>query len=160
MTPIRTCLAAFALALAPLAVCAEEAAHVAEHDGIRALHGWTRATTRDTALVFVEIENNRQGPVTLTGLTTDIAADARLAGFRLSGRDAAYEELPAIVLDPGARIALEPEGAAFVLTGLRAPLLDGTHFDATLLFGDVTLPFEIEVLDANARQHGHAGHAH
>lgn len=117
---------AFAAAVGVLsdAAAAENAAHLAERDGLRVLHGWARATTGDDAMIFADVENRRAGPAVLTGLRTDVAASATLVGTRLSGGGTeALSEIVAdpgaeLYLDPGAELYLEPGGVGFLLSGL------------------------------------------
>lgn len=151
-------LAVVTTALFSGAASAEEANHIAEVDGVRVLHAWTRETDGDTALEFAEIQNTRSEPVTLTGLETDIAEMAQLVGLRLSGDG--FEDVPGVTLDPGAELDLTPDGLAIRLDGLARPLKHETHFDARSLFGAESVAVEVEVLDSTATVHGHAGHGH
>ncbi|MEL6584812.1 MAG: hypothetical protein AAFQ36_13355, partial [Pseudomonadota bacterium] len=58
-----------------------EASHVAEGEGLRLLHGWTRATHGSDVIVFVEVENEGADVLHLHGAESDIAESAKLVGY-------------------------------------------------------------------------------
>lgn len=137
-----------------------DTAHLSTMGDLRLLHGWTRATTDDTALIFVEIENTGETPVTLTGGASELAEGAALVGFTLVGGAPSYPELPALPVAPGIEMVLAPQGVALRLDGLSRDLAEGDSFDVTLAFAEAEVELTVEVEAADATQHGHAGHAH
>lgn len=139
---------------------ASDDAHLTTMGDVRLLHGWTRATGGDTALVFVEIENTGDTPVTLTGGTADLADSAVLVGFTLEDGTPVYPELPALPVAPGTEMVLAPQGVALRLDGLSRELAEGDSFDLTLAFSEAEVELTVEVEAADATQHSHAGHAH
>lgn len=139
---------------------ASDSAHLSTMGDVRLLHGWTRATSADTALVFVEIENTGTAPVTLTGGATDLAESTALVGFTLEAGKPSYPELPALPVAPGTEMVLAPQGVALRLGGLSRDLVEGESFDLTLAFAETEVALTVEVEAADAMQHGHAGHAH
>lgn len=153
---------ALCLAVSPLASMAENdhSDHVSHLDGLRALHAWTRATDDDHALLFVELENKGDQAVTLTGGESDIAASAQLVGFRMTDGQGGYAPIPMVPIAPGAELVLAPEALALHLDGLARSLVEGDSFEAELEFDAGHLVIHVEVEAENARQHGHAGHAH
>ncbi|EPX85293.1 copper chaperone PCu(A)C [Salipiger mucosus] len=134
--------------------------HLSEGAGLRALHAWTPATTSDTAMVYVELENITAEPVTLDGAETGLAETAHLVGFELKNGEAVYTVLPPMPLAPGREMHLEPEGMAIRLTGLARGLAEGETFEMHLetSLGEIGLFVSVEA--ANAGHHGHAGHTH
>ncbi|KAF0282838.1 copper chaperone PCu(A)C [Spiribacter roseus] len=150
--------------LVGLSVHADEHGHEDDHlstaDDVRLLHGWTRATTADNALVFVEIENTGSTPVTLSGGAAELAESAALVGFTLTDGKPSYPELPGLPVAPGTQMVLAPQGVALRLDGLSRDLTEGDRFDLTLDFAETEAELTVEVEAADATQHGHAGHAH
>lgn len=134
--------------------------HLATVGDVRLLHGWTRATGDDTALIFVEIENSGEEPVTLTGGASDLAEAAALVGFTTVDGESAYKELPALPVAPGTEMVLAPKGVALRLDGLSRDLAKGDSFEVVLSFAHAEVKLIVEVEAANATQHSHAGHAH
>jgi copper(I)-binding protein len=139
---------------------ASDDAHLSTMGDVRLLHGWTRATGADTALVFVEIENTGTMPVTLTGGAAELAESAALVGFTLEDGTPVYSELPALPVAPGTEMVLAPQGVALRLDGLSRDLAEGDSFDLTLAFAEAEVELTVEVEAADATQHSHAGHAH
>lgn len=133
--------------------------HLTEIDDLRIVHAWTRATTADHALVFMEIENTGE-PAMLTGAETPLAERATLVGFRMTEAGGVYETLPQLPVAKGTELALAPEGLALRLDGLSAPLAEGDVVPVKLHFGTTSAEVSAEVEAADARQHSHAGHAH
>jgi periplasmic copper chaperone A len=138
----------------------EDADHVAEGAGLRALHGWTRATRDGTALVFVELSNTSGGMVRVTGAESGIAARAELVGFRLEQGRETWSPVGAIDLGPDESVDLAPFGLAILLEGLTTPLEQGDTLDVDLLTAEGALAIAVEVEAADATQHSHAGHNH
>ncbi|WP_308917263.1 copper chaperone PCu(A)C [Jannaschia sp. LMIT008] len=150
-----------AAALAPLAATAEDGHddHLAELDGLRAVHAWTRATDATETLIFVEIQNEGEVAVTLEGAHAD-GLDATLVGFRLQDGSPVYEPVDAVPVAPGRELHLEPDGLAIRLTGLSTPLAEGEEMEMELVtsLGEIEIHVEVEAADAIA--HSHAGHNH
>lgn len=158
---------AFAAALACLATNPAIAAdghdhsgHLAELDGVRVLHAWTRATSEKSALVFMEIENTADHDVTLTGAECEDAASAELVGFVLKDGTRTYEALPSVPLRPGRELHLEPDALAIRLNGLTRKLAEGEDLDIEVEFDIGHIMTEVEIGAANAAHHSHAGHQH
>lgn len=134
--------------------------HVAEIDGVRAVHAWANATAGSTVLVFVDIENGSEETVTLLGAQADIAASAQLVALENVGGELRYTPIPQMPIAAGTRIVLAPNGLAVQLSGLSDNLVQGGHFEVTLVFDGAELPIVVEIESASATQHSHAGHAH
>lgn len=134
--------------------------HLSEIAGLRVVHGWTNATRQDSILIFMDLENKGSEPVVLTGAETDIAAQAKLVGFRLVDGITVYETLPSVPLAAGRNMVLAPNGLAIELTGLSGHLHAGDYFDIELHTSLGHVEVHIDVEPAGAVQHSHAGHAH
>ena len=132
-------------------------AHLSTMGDVRLLHGWTRATGADTALVFVEIENTGDTPVTLTGGAADLAESAALVGFTLEDGTPVYPELPALPVAPGTEMVLAPQGVALRLDGLSRELAEGDSFDLTLAFAEAEV--DLTVAEQSVLQCGTVGFA-
>lgn len=134
--------------------------HVAEAGSIRIVHPWARAAqSGKNTLVFMDIENSGADDV-LVGAQTDAASEARIVGVTLKDGQAAVQEVGEIEI-PAGSFALDPAGLAIEIVGLTKALQKGDEFELELVFknaGEIHLHVEVE--DANARQHGHAGHSH
>jgi copper(I)-binding protein len=135
-------------------------AHAHEDDAYRSTMGdvhlvypWTRATSAESALVFVEIENTGTEPVTLTGGTADLAESAALVGFTLDDGAPSYDKIPALQVAPGTEMALAPKAVALRLDGLSRDLAEGDSFDVTLVFAEAEVELTVEVEAADATQH-------
>ncbi|WP_068118992.1 copper chaperone PCu(A)C [Tropicimonas marinistellae] len=160
---MRFALAIF-LALAPHFAIAdghdEHSDHLSVMEGLRALHAWTRATDQETALVFVELENIGDHPITLEGGMSDIAEKTELVGFQLKGGEGVYSAIPMVPIAPGSELVLKPEALALRMSGLEHALAKGDTFEAELRFDTGHLKVHVAVEAANAHQHSHAGHNH
>lgn len=134
--------------------------HLASMGDVRMLHAWARATSGDTALVFVEIENTGQAPVSLIGGEAALAASVALVGFQMKGGAGGYVDLPALPIAAGSTMVLAPEGVALRLEGLANALEAGQSFALELEFAEGHAELSVQIEPASARQHSHAGHAH
>ena len=70
--------------------------HEGGMDGVRTVHAWAQATTAKTAFVFVDIENNSDRDIAITGGESEIAASVELVGFRLKDGEPDYVVLPPV----------------------------------------------------------------
>lgn len=148
--------------LAPPALAEESVhdAHLATTNGLRLLHGWTRATANDSVLLFVEIDNTSRQSVTLIGAHTPVAESATLVGFTLVDGAGQYIELPELAVASESEMILAPQGLALRLDGVSQALTEGEQFQATIQFTGFELPMTVDVEAKNATQHSHAGHSH
>ena len=138
----------------------EETSHKATLGDVELLHAWTTETDDDTALIYVEIENGGDAPVTLIGAESDIAASVELVGFQLKDGADHYEPLGEVAIAAGSHLDLEPRGVAFLMTGLTEHLHEDEEFEFHVIFdtGEAAMIGQVEAADAT--QHSHAGHNH
>ncbi|KGB80606.1 MAG: copper chaperone PCu(A)C [Confluentimicrobium sp.] len=134
--------------------------HLAELQGFRAVHAWTRATTAAEALVFVELENRGTTTVLVEGAETDIADTVELVGIKLVDGEQSYFPLPPLPVEPGREMHLDPDGLAIRLTGLDRDLIKGSEFEMHLETSLGELEIHVSVQASDARHHSHAGHSH
>ncbi|WP_346911206.1 copper chaperone PCu(A)C [uncultured Roseibium sp.] len=134
--------------------------HLSELHGVKAIHAWTRATSDDHALVFVEIENETDKEVILLGGEADNAGSVDLVGFQLVDGKAVYTPLPQVPVAAGSELHLEPEALAMRLEGLTGKLEKGQEFEMEIEFDIGHMDVHVTIEAADAKTHSHAGHAH
>lgn len=134
--------------------------HKAALGAVTLLHAWAAESQGADALVYVEIDNAGDVPVTLLGAETDIAADVKLVGFQSKDGGTSYVALPKVSIAAGAEMTLEPGGVAFRMTQMSRHLHEGDEFEIHIVFdtGEVEVMVQIEA--PGATQHSHAGHNH
>lgn len=166
MRPIPL-ITAILIAMAPLAHAQDTHEHEHEHEGhvaelgaARLLHAWTRATHDDHALVFVEIENNGDTALTISGGSSPIAQSVELVGFQPKDGAEAYVALGPVAVPAHATMTLAPEQLALRLNGLSTALEEGETYLLEILLGDTPVALTLTVEPAGAHQHHHAGHQH
>ena len=136
----------------------EDEEHLSEVAGLRLLHGWVAATDRPPARIFFEIDNERETAVTLVGASSDLG-DLQLMGAPiLAGGDP--QPLDPLPIPAGSEFELTPDAVYLELDGFEAPLVEGDHVDLVVLFEGEEIELHVEVLDAGATSHPHAGHNH
>ena len=111
--------------------------------GVTATTPWTRATTADTAAVYV----TRKSPVQdrLIAVTTPGApgAKAEIDLMVVEGGTAVARPLPAgLALPPGQPVPLQPGGYLITLTGLTKPLQLNDTFPLRLTFA-ISQPIDL-----------------
>ena len=134
--------------------------HEGEVDGVRTVHAWARATTGKTAFVFVDIENESDRDIAITGGESEIASSVELVGFRLKDGEPDYVVLPPVPIKAGTEMVLTPDGLSLRLNGLATPLVQGEEHEIEIEFdfGHIEMFFQVEASDA--RHHSHVGHQH
>ncbi|SFH34669.1 Copper(I)-binding protein [Palleronia marisminoris] len=148
-----------ALIASPLAAQHDDHDHLAEGDGIRVLHAWTNAGESDEMRVYLEIENDRDAPVFLTGAETEIGGTGQVVGAAMKA-DGDPTPLPGIEIAAGRDMTLSPETVYVQIDGVE-PRNEGDEVALHLLFRDSPeVEIHVETLSPDARTHPHAGHAH
>ncbi|MDO5646615.1 copper chaperone PCu(A)C [Paracoccus sp. (in: a-proteobacteria)] len=155
---MKKAFAVLALLAAPAFAGDDHDHHVTEVDGIRIQHVWTVAGA-DPAPVYLEIINDSDVELTLTGAESDWAEFA-LVGAWLSGGQSTAQGIDALRIAPGARMHLEPGGVSLMAGPLSEPLTVGDHLDIHLHFNDLEIEAEAEVFPTGTKRHPHAGHDH
>ncbi|MCF8481186.1 MAG: copper chaperone PCu(A)C [Rhodospirillum sp.] len=137
-----------------------EVSHVFEQAGLHVVHPWTRATSGRDALIFMDLENEGDAPITLLGAHAHWAESAEIVGFALENGEERYLPLPSIPVAPGHDLVLRPKEVALRLSGLSEALVKGQHLDLELQTSLGELEIDVMVEAADATNHGHAGHSH
>jgi len=138
----------------------EKIRHMSEISDLKAIHAWAPATDADTAFVYFELENEGEGPVSVTGTDSPIAEAVEIVGFWLRQGEETYERIAAVPLSPGSVIHFEPGGLAVRLSRLTRPLIQGEHFTLDLQTDLGTLELDVAIEASSATAHSHAGHSH
>lgn len=138
----------------------EQTDHKSTLGAVTLLHAWMPETEAHDALVFVEIENEESFAVTLLGAESDQAGKVELVGFDPQNGEAAYSPMPQLQIASGSELVLEPNAAAFRLSGIKGHLHAGDSFEVHVIFDRGEVPVTVEVEAAGATQHSHAGHNH
>ncbi|MDT8854687.1 hypothetical protein RNZ50_06510 [Paracoccaceae bacterium Fryx2] len=155
---MRACLLALALFAAPAA--AETHDHVAEAEGLRALHVWTPATPSGAdALFYMEVENTTAADALLTGGEA-MGRPLELVGFSYSAAGEAWTVLPGLPIPAGAAVDLAPKVLALRWTTVPADLVAGAELEIEVVVGGHHLHADVEIGAADATAHSHAGHTH
>ena len=152
-------LTALSVATSP-ALAQDGHAHLSEADGLRIVHAWTPATSGTDALVYMEIENGTDSPVTLSGAEAPDGTRADLVGFTYADGTETWQVLPEMPIAAGQHLDLAPRSLALRLSGLAAPLTEGDEIEIEVLFGDRHMDVHVEVEAEGATAHSHAGHSH
>ena len=139
----------------------DEVHHVAELDGLRSVHAWTRAAHKgEDALVFVELQNHSDTPAFFKGGEFDHAASVDLVGFTLKDGNDVYVSIPEMPLKPGQELHLEPKGLALRLNAIEEDFHKGESFEMHLVFARGEMEVDVLIEAEDAKQHSHAGHMH
>ena len=108
--------------------------------GVTATTPWTRATTADTAAVYVTLKSPVQDR--LIAVTTP-GATAQLDLMVVDGGTTVARPLPAgLALPPGQPVPLQPGGYFITLTGLTKPLQLNDTFPLRLTFA-ISQPIDL-----------------
>ncbi|MEM8591032.1 MAG: copper chaperone PCu(A)C [Pseudomonadota bacterium] len=134
--------------------------HKATLGDVVLLHAWTPATEEAEALVFVEIDNDGDAPVTLLGAESDLAEAVELVGFQLKDGAGSYASLPKLPIAAGAKMELAPNAVAFRMSGVTQHLHQGDEFELHIEFDAGEVHMMVQVEAEGATQHSHAGHNH
>lgn len=134
--------------------------HLAEAEGLRILHAWTPATSGPDALIYMQIENESDRTLTLSGARTEGGQAARLVGFAYADGVETWQPLPEMPIAAGQYLDLAPRGLALQMSGLTAPLTRGDTLLIEVIFGDMHLDVGVQVEAEDASAHSHAGHSH
>nr|WP_321457409.1 copper chaperone PCu(A)C [uncultured Cohaesibacter sp.] len=134
--------------------------HVSELKGFRVVHAWTRATSEKTALIFMELENESSETIVISGGDSEIASSGKLVGFTLKNGMDSWQDISTLPIQAHKELHFEPHGAALMLAGLTKPLKEGEMFEIHLDTSLGELEVHVEIENAQATHHSHAGHNH
>ena len=122
-------------------------------------HPWARASARGATTGAAYVTLTEQGqPDQLVGVSTPVAATAQVHEVINDAGIMKMRPVARIPLEPGKPVTLAPGGLHIMLTGLKAPLQQGTTFPLTLTFqhaAPVTVRVTVETLGGMG---GHPSH--
>lgn len=133
--------------------------HVTAANGIRIQHVWT-AAGEEPALIRLEVINDRDAEVVLTGAKGDFAARILLTGTPLSASDNRMIDMEAVTIPAGRRLDMAPGGIYLRAEVLAAPLAIDAHHELHLHLDGNDITVGMEVLPPGTTRHPHAGHDH
>jgi copper(I)-binding protein len=127
-----------------------------------ALHtsGWAGAGVSSSA-AYVTVHNGGRTADRLLGATSPAAASVSIHESSNVGGVARMRAAGALVLAPGAAIAMKPGGLHIMLMGLKAPLRPGSRLPLTLRFqkaGNVQVSLPVLAPGSIGPADGHHGH--
>lgn len=111
-----------------------------------------------TAAGYLELHNDGQEAVTVTGARSDSAARTQLHTTIRDGDVMRMRPVETIAIEPGETVALQPGGMHIMFMGVDEPLRAGMHVDLTLTLSDgstVLIKAPVRALNAGA---GHGKH--
>jgi copper(I)-binding protein len=158
---LRPFLAAAALAVGLVATPA--LAHDYTLGALKIHHPWARATPKGAQVAggYMSITNTGTTPDRLVGGSTDVATGFSVHEMSMANGVMKMRELPnGLEIKPGETVVLKPNGYHIMLTGLKEPLKQGEHVDATLKFqkaGDVKVFFLVAGIGSMNGESGGAG---
>jgi copper(I)-binding protein len=133
-------------------------AALAESSDIVVTDAWSRASIGQSrpGAAYMVITNTGGDPVTLTGITTDLAGKPEIH-LSATNDQGVSSMAPAgeITIAPGASIELKPGGLHAMLMMLTQPMVRGETFSLTLVFaGGREVVVDVPILSLRARGPG------
>lgn len=133
-----------------------------EKSGIRVSHAHTHeaAATAHGIHVYLTIENTGDTPDRLVSAAVPFANAGRFeANVLAADGTLGIQAVPAIAVEPGQTLVLQPGSIRVVFDNVQKPVTAGSHFDMTLVFENAG-PLEM-VVEVEHADHDHdADHHH
>ena len=131
-------------------------------DGIQVTEPWARATgkTARSAVAYLSVENTGDAADTLVAASTPAAGRVALHTHIKDGDVMRMRAVQSIEVGPRSKVRLQPGGLHLMLTELKGPLAEGSHFPLTLRFekaGEVTVEVAVQGAGSMGKGHG-SGH--
>jgi copper(I)-binding protein len=124
---------------------------------LKIIEPWARATPNGASVGagYLTITNTGSEPDRLLGGTTAVAGSFEVHEMKMDNGVMKMRPVAGgIEIKPGQTVELKPNGYHIMLMGLKRPLVEGQHFQATLDFakaGKITADFLIEGVGAQGR---------
>ena len=98
-------------------------------------HAWARATPPGSTVggAYLTIDNHGATPARLIAVSSSVASEAAVHVTQIAGGVAGMHETPLVVPAHGS-VKLNPGGMHLMLMGLKAPLVQGSHFELRMNF--------------------------
>lgn len=161
--PLHHCTAVLCLVLGLAGLPA--VAHDYRVGPIRLVHPYATPTLpgKDSAAVYVGLENRGREADRLLSVTTDVAATTAMHESTVEGGVMRMREVSAIDIAAGATVAMAPgKGPHLMLGGLSRPLKEGDRFVLNLRFeraGPTSVSVWVQAADKGAAAaKAHSGH--
>lgn len=136
-----------------------EARHIVETGNLRLIHGWA-AEGADPMLVFMDIENHGDRPMTLVRASSDWAG-FDLVAPKMAGNSGDLVVLDSLPIPAHSTMSLTPGAVALRARDLTETPAQGHVEHITLHFADGTqAEMDIGVQPPGTTRHPHAGHSH
>jgi len=148
---------AFVMAVTAAALCAAPAsAHDFTAGSLKIDHPWARATPKGASVGggYLKITNTGPAADRLIGGSSDVSK--RFEVHEMTVQNGVMKMRPVtsgLEIKPGATVELKPGGYHVMFVGLKKPLVEGQHVDATLQFekaGKVPVYFVVEGIGAQS----------
>jgi copper(I)-binding protein len=100
-------------------------------------HPWARATPKGAPVGggYLTITNTGTTPDRLVGGSTEVSKGFEIHEMSMDNNVMKMRMMPnGLEIKPGETVTLKPSGYHIMFTGLKAPLIQGEHVDATLKF--------------------------
>jgi copper(I)-binding protein len=122
-------------------------------DELTIASAWARATTSGatTGAAYFTVENRGRQLDTLLRATSPVATEVTFLRAAQHEGVSRTDVVWSVDITPGRTLKFDPNGRYVMLSGLKQPLVAGTHFPVTLNFqhaGDVVI--QVEVVPAAA----------
>lgn len=162
--------AVLALLAAPLAAAGTgipaARAHGYKLGSIGIGHPWSRATPKSAKVGagYMTLVNHSTEPERLVSVASDVSGRAEI--HEMATRDGVMTMRPladGVPIPAGETVSLAPGGLHIMFLDLKAPLVQGEDFSATLTFekaGSLEVTFRVEAIGARGGHPGHGGHGH
>ena len=126
-------------------------------------HPWAKASIGQAkaGAAYLVLVNDGDAADRLVAVKADVSELVELHTHTMEDGVMRMRAVPAIDVPAGATTELKPGGLHIMLLNLKAPLVEGESFPATLVFenaGEVVVEVAIEA--AVGGQHEHSGHSH
>lgn len=140
-------------------------AHEYKIAGIEIGHPWSRPTppTATVGVGYLSLKNGGTTDDRLVEAASPAAERVELHASVMKNGVMTMRHLPAIEVQAGRSVSLEPGGIHLMLTGLRQPLKDGMRVPVTLTFeraGSVEVELAVQSGKDDAGDHGEMKHNH
>ncbi|GGP24280.1 copper chaperone PCu(A)C [Silvimonas amylolytica] len=135
------------------------ASHCFAADTLSVTQAWARATPpgATTAAAYFTIKNNGAAADSIVGARTSVADDASVHEMKMANGMMQMRAVPKLDIAPKATVIFSPQGYHVMLTGLKAPLKEGSQFKLSLaLQGGGSIEVSIDVLGLGATAYSHA----
>ncbi|GGP19177.1 copper chaperone PCu(A)C [Silvimonas iriomotensis] len=129
-------------------------------DTLTVSQAWARATPpgASTAAAYFIIKNEGATTDSIVGARTSVADDASVHEMKMANGMMQMRAVPKLDIPAKASVTFSPQGYHVMLTGLKAPLKEGSHFKLSLALqrgGSIDVNVDVLGLGATEFSHSH-----